>query len=294
MKNRLTVTFKVILTIVLSLIVVGIALASIFGFNNVVDYKDSYEVVVGINQKIDDKAETAKITAEKYFEAKGVTPVEYFTQKVNEGSKHVYKFESKTNIDVNDLKATIEKAVNDESIAIICEVNEVKDVSQKAPINVVWVLAIAIVFGLVYLAFTEKFASALSVALTSITSSVLFVALLGLTRIPVYPYLSMNLLVTFALTLVLSTVLARRYKEIINLGGEESFDKSDVVKKAAAISLKRFVLFGIVGLIFSVAITICGSYLSILGIQFVVSIICSLVVSYGFMPIFWLSFKKVK
>ena len=82
MKNRLTVTFKVILTIVLSLIVVGITVASIFGFNNVVDYKDSYEVVVGINQKIDDKAETAKNTAEKYFEAKGVTPVEYFTQKV--------------------------------------------------------------------------------------------------------------------------------------------------------------------------------------------------------------------
>lgn len=294
MKCRSNCVFKAIITVVLALIVVGIALASIFGFNNSVDYKDSYEVVVGVTQKIDEKSIAAKNAAENFFEAKGVAPVDYLSQTSNDASRFIYKFETKTEIDVNELKAEIEKAVNDASIGVIAEVSELKDVSNKADLGLVWVLSIAVVFGLVYLAISENFASGLSAIFTAITAGVLFVAMLGLTRLPAYPFLSLNLMVTFILTFVLSLVLARRFKEIAILNGQESIDKVDIICKASCISLKRFILFGIIGLIFSIALAVWGSYLTILGLQFVISIVCSFLVAYAFMPKFWLLLKKIK
>ena len=77
--------FKIWISIIIAVIVLGFTVLGIFGFNQTVDYKPSYEVVVSMDTQLDDKLTTAKLSerAQSYLEAKGLDAVDYATEVID-------------------------------------------------------------------------------------------------------------------------------------------------------------------------------------------------------------------
>lgn len=281
--------FKLFLTITLSLIVVGVALLAIFGFNTTLENRDGYEITFGIEQNLPNKSELAKQSVDNLLNEKGIRVSNI--QSLNKGAKYIYKFDSATNIDDTELKSVIENAINDSSISIIASVDEVKDVNTKTTLGLLWALLIVIAFVFVYLFFVEKLKNTLSVFAVSFISTILFLALIGLTRIPVYPTLMSMILFTFAFSSCLSLVMTNRFKHLVNLSGNENESKEKIADIGAMSSLFRIAVISIIAIVFSIAFIFCGSYMFYIGLQLIVSVLSSAFVVFSWTPIIWSKLK---
>lgn len=287
MKCSVKSAFKFVLVATLSILVVGIALFSIFGFNNNVDYEDSYEIVVGISQNIEEKVKAVNEKAEKYFDDK---KVEYVSkQSFNDGAGYIYKFDSKTDIDVDDLKNEIESVVNG-GASVIVKVSEVKAVGNKLPLAILWIALIPFAVILVYLFFIEKFASALSVVFTSILSALMFASFMGITRLPAYPNFPVMLVASGILSSCVSAVMVNRFKNVLNTSGFENKPKIDIVDLGAKQSLFRVCSLLALAILSSIALMIVGGFL--MGLQTFVMSVSTLFVSYYWTSYFWAFLKK--
>lgn len=291
MKN-ITSKFKIFLVITLALLVVGLALTTVFGFNNSVDYKDSYEISVGVKHDIAGSVEKAKKATSDYFAEKGVQPKEVYTQVLNDGTSFIYKFDEKTGIVEAELKEAIELALNDETVTIIASVDQVKGMPSESYLPLLWIFLIAIAFALIYLFIFEKKAGSLAVLSSSVISAVLSIALLGLARIPVLPFLPLFIVLTFAIALVVSLFLVRRFNELSSLYSGSPF--SEIADKGVANSFASLVIFAVISLVFSGAFMVHCGYLLFVGLMLVVSIISALFVSISFTPVVWAKLKQSK
>ena len=63
---------KWFIAVTLIVLVAGMAVFGFLGFNNSVDYSESYEINVRLEQNIDADKETMKTTADRFFADKGI------------------------------------------------------------------------------------------------------------------------------------------------------------------------------------------------------------------------------
>ena len=116
MKNVLG-KFKWFIIAALVLIVAGMTLFGVLGFNNTVDYKDSYEVHVGIDQSVDAAKVILKDASENYFEEKDIKYSSY--QVVDDGVKLIYKFKNDVTSDVSGLQTAIQTALSQQTKKVL-------------------------------------------------------------------------------------------------------------------------------------------------------------------------------
>ena len=251
MKCNFCKTTKLCFVIALSLIVVGMVLFGVFGFNRSIDNRLNYQVTVGVDQNIGDAGEKVKSTSENYFDEIGVDF--YKVQVVDEGRAYIYTFAENV-IDSEVLKEKVQTAVG-EVVVASCDVIEVSSYSSNQAINVLIALLIASAIIMVYLLIVEKAATTFAVLSNAIFSSILCFALISLTRVPVVS-VEIYIVGAFALSAVASIVLASRLREINSLVGNEKLSYIDVVAKGVKESKLRLSVLLLLTIIASIVIGI--------------------------------------
>ena len=297
--------FKVWISIMVAVLVVGFTILGIFGFNQTVDYKPSYEVVVSIDTQLDEKITPAKLgeTSRNYLFNKGFEAVDYATEIVDGPvGKYsiIYKFDKDINISVNEMKTYIQsKSVGAEAVIEVEYNNDVQSLNFNKTVGIIIAGVLATLAIFVYLVFIEKIASAVSVVCAAALSSLMFVAILGGARIPAQPFGAYACIGSFALSMILGVGMVNRFKEEIRLNDVENNKTKlsfvQIADKAARASLLRFafVLAGII-VVSAVMIALGSAYVKFLGIQFIVAGLCAVFSSFVGIPLLWPVLKNLK
>ena len=297
MKFSVTKHFKVFLIIALSVIVVGMVMFGIFGFNSTVEAKQGYEVTVYVNQytPTGNTKDITKEAVEGYFKEKEITPSLLSQKKEGVGLVLIYKFTDDVTEKCADLESTVQSALNEKAeikgLNVDTEVNEVVATFNYDFGWIIFAMGITVLAFFVYLLFMEKFASAVSVVAISVLSAILYVALMNIMRVPINSTGSVVLVIAFVLATILATVMVGRFREISKL--YENLPVADVVNKGAQDSCRRFIFTGGIVLIIAILFIIIGPvYLRFLGLQLLIADVVSLFSSYAFTPIIYSAIKK--
>ena len=289
--------FKIFLIAALVLTVAGMTILGIFGLNKTVDYNVGYEVKVHVNQytPTGNTIEVAKSAADGYFAEKGIKPLGYSQQEEGTGLDIIYKFNTDVTADCAGLADTVNTALEERAdIKGLTASTEFSKTSASTDSSV-WYIAIAVgvaaILGFIYLLISAKFAQAVAVLCSAVSSVILYVALIGLTRIPVYPSGIITGLFAFVFAEVLSVVMVSRFNEIAKLN--ETATPAEIAEIGANRSLLRFAFLGGLLLLASVALIALGTtYIKFVGLQLLVADIVALSASFGFTPVVFAAIKK--
>ncbi len=302
MKNVLG-KFKWFIIAALVLIVAGMTLFGVLGFNNTVDYKDSYEVHVGIDQSVDAAKVILKDASENYFEEKDI---KYSScQVVDDGVKLIYKFKTDVTSDVSGLQTAIQTALdNDGSITDIdasaVEVYAVKGQGFES-LQLGWVLlafGISLVAIFLYAIFVEKVAGAVSIICSYLLSFLLFISIMAITRIPAVPYVEISAIVSAIVSAGLSIALSSRYREESKNTANAKLTVAQIAEKVAISEAKVFIWALVLALVVAIAIgafAIIGiQYMLIIGAQLLLAVVVAVVTAYMLTPYVWTAIKNSK
>lgn len=282
----------------LVVLVVGMTLFGIFGFNNAVDYRDGYELQVSVNQNIDQAKDVMKDTADKYLSDNGLKTASYAIQELDDGATVIYKLYG----DVTNHADTLESALN-----TALQANEkTKSVQAEVMVNTIlgdsemqfgWVIlavGISVVAIFLYMLIMERLASALAVIGASIASLVLFVAIMGITRIPALPYVEVLTAFSAIFGAVLSVTTTRRYKEEIkSVVGK--YSASAIACNVINKDFKKYLFALIAVFVAAVAISaLLVPYMMFAGLQILVAGIAAVCSAYVVTPIIWTAVMSIK
>lgn len=271
MKFGINSKYKIWVLITIALLVVGITLLAIFGFNKSADFKNSYEVKVSVDSQVDVDVNKLEKEIDSYFESKQLTPTFYSNQRVNGpivAYSYIYKFGEQITLDVTDFESYLSTKLDvdydqtAQNNIIEVEYNQVVPFF-KAPIGyIALALGISLVAIFLYLLIMEKLASALAVVLSTVGAGVLYMALLGLTRVPATPFAPYMFAFTFALSMLSSVGLVNRFKEQVRLNNsadsKEKLSFSQIADSSAKSSLFRYLVIAFAILLTSVLMVIFG------------------------------------
>ncbi len=287
---------KIMIILTLILLVAGMAMLGIFGLNQTVDYSSSYEIRVSVDQDVNNSGEIVKTAAIDYFENKGANYSSEI-QTMDDGSVFVFKFDTNPEIDVADLKTALTTALsaNEKTSSLVA------DVKGAYPLNVTYykeISGVAIALGvsavaiLVYLMILEKPAAGFASFVGSLVSSMLFVALLGITRIPAFPAFASSFALSFALSTVLSAVVVNRFNEIKRMStGKTSF--TEIAAKGVKQSVARICFVAGIVAVAAIVLAIFGSLtVKFAALQILVADLVAVFSAKFWTPFIWTLVKK--
>lgn len=286
---KLNLKAKLFIIISLVVLVVGMALLSV-GLNQTVDFKNSYEVRVSVNQKTG--IETIRTETEKFFEDNGIKTKDYAYQEIGDGKILVYKFNNEVPVKVNDLQAHLQNKLS-ETLKATVEIDEVVTTQSEITGWVLLAIALSAVAIFVYSIIMEKLAGSVATLCASILSGLLFVSLVSITRIPALPFIGVATAIAIALGagMTVSTV-NRLNEEYKNSANKQTFELVDKVAKAEC---AKYLFAAIAWLIVAIAISaFFVPYMMIVGGQLILAGICALAVSYFGAPLLWAVIKGKK
>ncbi len=286
---KLNLKAKLFIVISLVVLVVGMSLFAL-GFNQTVDYKDSFEVRVTTNQRTG--IETVRNETEKFFEDNDINPKDYAYQELGEGKVLIYKFNKEVPTKVGELQEYVQSKLS-ETLKVTVEINEVVSNKDGDMGWVVLALGIAVVAVFVYAIIMEKLAGAVATISSSILAGLLFVSLMNITRIPAYPFVgvSLGLAIVFGAAIALSTV-NRLNEEYKNSSKVDTFEIAEKVNKA---EILKYLIITAVLLIAAVAISAFFTpYMMIVGGQIAIAGLCAIASSYFGAPLLWAVIKGKK
>lgn len=296
MKNGVMCKMKWFVVALLVVLVAGMTIFGIFGFNNTVDYSDSYEINVSIDINIDKAKSTLKNTTEDYFEQKDIKFVSY--QMQDDGMSIIYKLTTDETSKIADLESVINTTLDadEDTKGIIAKVsskaNFKVDYMQTGKLLIVFGISIVAIF--IYLLIMNKLASALAVVCSSIVSVIAFIALIALTRIPAYPFIDIMAVAVGALTAMLSSSTVAKYtQKIKNL--VEKTEVKEIANVVGAEMLKKYFVIFVCILIAGVALlAFIRQYLIIIGLQIIIAGLVATLIAYFVTPLIWTAIKGVK
>ncbi len=237
MKCNLCKNVKIGLILALCLIVVGMVFFGVFGVNKATDNTTNYEVIVGLPFNVNGVENEVKNTAEDYFKEKGLRY--YNVQEIDEGASYLYTFAT-SDIDVDELEAKVQAVIGNKG-EVSCSISEVKPSSTTQVVSTILALGVASALIIIYLLITNKAAATFTILFNSLASTILFVSLIALTRIPVFGAIEVYSVATFILSAVVSTVIASRLREISSVAGNEKLEYSEIVAKGLKDSKFRII-----------------------------------------------------
>ena len=250
------------------------------------------------------RAEKLEQTANAYFESKGAQYVTYATEKVDGPIGHyslIYKFDSDIKLDTQAMQTYLTAQLGSESIVIKVDYNNVANPYVNNNIGyVLLAVGISMLAIFVYMFFMEKVAGAVSVLASSVLSALLFIALLGATRIPANPFALATCLGSAMLSAILSAGLVNRFKEEIRLNKAKTTNADklsyvEIADKSAMDSLLRFsFVAGAIVLASALMLIIGSAYIKFLGLQVLVAGVTAIFSSLVGVPLLWPVLKKIK
>lgn len=297
--DKLAKKYKLFIIIALIVVVVGMTLFGIFGFNNTVDYSSSYEVRVGIEQSVEDAKLTLKSSADEYLNSKGIKAVDYASQQLNDGKTLVYKFNKDVNIDDADMKTYIQAKFDaSQTLVGITVTAEYSEVRGNNPFNVgavVLALGIALVVAFLFALIMEKLSGALALICTSVASALAFISLLAIVRLPSEPVVAISISLAMVLSAILSCSTIAKCSEKYKLSGETKPNTFEIAEQAIKSENKKYLLIAIALLVASIAISaFIQPYLMFAGAQILLAGLVATAVSYFGTPLMWALIKGAK
>lgn len=298
MKNGITNKIKVWFVLTIAILIAGILFFAFAGFNNSVDFKNSYEAVVSVDDYDIENAELAKTEVEKYFNIKGYKFIGDAEQVIESslGYEIIYKFDYDIKLDTEELEKVVSK-LYDDSYNMVVEA-EYRNVVINKDSQAGWIilsLAIATVVCFLYVLIFEKGIGALSMVLASIFGSLVYLAIVAIVRIPANAYLGVATCFAFALSAILSSGMINRFREEIRINQAKNNEKLSfgaIADKAAEASKVRyffvFVALAIVSLVFIIAGTLT---VKVLGLHILAVALGSIFTSFFGTPVIWSLFK---
>ena len=297
--DKLAKKYKLFIIIALVVVVIGMTLFGIFGFNNTVDYSSSYEVRVGIEQSVEGAKSTLKSGAEEYLSSKGIKAVDYASQQLNGGKTLVYKFDKNVELNAEEMKGYIQDKFNEStSLYGITVTAEYSQVRGNNPFNVgavVIAVAIAVVVAFLFALIMEKLSGALALICTSVASAIVFIAMLAIVRIPSEPVVAISISLAMVLSAVLSCSTIAKCSEKYKLANVSKPNAFEVAEQAIASENKKYLLTLIAVLIAAVTISaFIQPYLMFAGLHVLLAGLVASAVSYFGTPLMWALIKSGK
>ena len=295
MKSKLCNKLKIFVIATLVILVAGMALIGTLGFNQNYGYKPSYEVQVSVDQNAGDSVDVLKKATAKAFASNGVTPVSYTIQEGNDGTIIYYQFSS----DVTSKKASIQSTIQaqldlDASVSNLVatvKVYEYHGSTDKQVVNTLIAIAVAVVIAFVYAIFLTKIKGAVATLATMVLSALLGIAIIGLTRIPVAPYLAMFIGVATLVGGVTAIALMSKIKAI-EKASTTKLSKAEVIEKVIKSSKCTLLCAGGAIVALSALIAIFGGVSALFaGLGVLACGIAGLFSATFFAPIVWSAIK---
>lgn len=295
MKTGVMNKIKWFIVSILVLLVAGLTVLGFAGFNNTLDYADSYEVNLTMEIINDDAKEILKETADKFLEEKGVEVSSYQIAK----NGIIYKMTNDPTAKVADLETALTGALDaNEATAgneVTVKVNKVYalgEFMQAGKILLAYGIAIVAVF--LYMLIMNKLASAIAVICSSLVSALAFTALLAIVRIPALPFFEISLMFAGILGAVLSVSTVGKYKEIIK-NSTEKLTAKEVADKASKLEGKKY-LIALIGVLVAgfALIAFFTPYLMIIGGQIMVAGLVAVASAFFTTPLLWTAIKGNK
>lgn len=296
MKNLLINKIKLFIVITLAVVAAGMFVLGFVGFNNTVDFKTSYQVVIDVEEDISGSVEIAKTTAESFFDAKDIDYNKY-TVETTEYGKIIYKFETDVTAKIDGLEAQIQTKLDAEGLKIEANVDasKVTPYVNKQVGSIALASGVALVVCLVYLLIMEKLSGALSVLGSSLISGLLFVALLAVTRIPALPFAVATASLTAMASAILSLLFLGRVRGEIKNVANDKLSNAELSKKATQKTFIAWIVtiaFATVSAILLIAIG--TGYLKFLGLQVLIAGLSATFGSFVWTPMIWSATRKQK
>ncbi len=286
---KLNLKAKLFIVISLVILVVGMSLFAL-GFNQTVDYKDSYEVRITTNQRTG--IDTVRTETESFFEANGIKAKDYAYQELGDGKVLIYKFNEEVPEKVNELQTYVQAKLP-ETMKVTVEINEVVSGGEKITGWAILALGIAAVAIFAYALVMEKLAGSVATVTSSVLAGLLFISLINITRLPAYPFVGVALGLSLALggAISLSTV-NRLNEEYKNTNNADAFLIAEKVNKAEGL---KYLFIAVVLLIAAVAISAFFTpYMMIVGGQIAIAGLSAIATSYFGTPLLWALIKGKK
>lgn len=296
----LTRKMKIVICVTLSVLVLGMIFLAVFGLNQTGDYKNTGEIHVSVN--VYDEGESGKViksAAEDWLKDNKVTVYKSSTKKLDDGNGYIFMTKKGTSIDESALKTKMDDALKNsgytDAETTVKVYQETLTTNYKAVTGVIVALAIAVAAVLLYLFLVEKFFPALVAVCGALISSLLYVAVISLVRIPAYPSFSINLALTFTVSLVLSAVLVNRFREISKIAGNEGMSADAIVKKGLSQGLERILVvagaFLLAGVLLAFAL---NTTMLFTALQVVIACGLAVFVALMWVPFLWTCFNRKK
>lgn len=296
MKSSVIKKFKIWLILAIMILVAGTVMLSVLGFNDTLDTGSSYEITVDCEENILNSESISETAANKYFAQKGINPVNYATARTGEG-KIIYRFKTNPNVNKEELKTAVQSELTANGIALEVTVKGYS-ANTYADSQVMWTLiggAVALVVAFIYLLLTEKADGAITVVSVGALSALLFVDMLGITRLPLRPFGGAVAAGVTVLASVISVVMVNRFNQSKKTDSGSKLPNADIADDGALKSVLRLCfIFGalLVGAIVLVAIG--TPYLRLLGLELIVADVIACGTSFAFTPMLWSKLKKEK
>lgn len=295
MKSGVMNKIKWFVVSLLVLLVAGMAVLGFAGFNNTIDYSDSYEINVSLEIVNDDAKNIIKTTADNYFNLKDVDVSSYQLTK----NGVVYKMVSDPTAKVLDLKTVLTTALDanpataDNQVTV--KVNKVYALGEfMQPLKVLLAYGIAIVAIFIYMLIMNKLASAVAVICSSLVSVLAFISLLAITRIHALPFLEISVMIAGILGAILSVSTVGKYREAIKNSAEKLSSKQ-IADKVAVKEYKKYLISLIGVLVAGFAVfAFFKPYLMIIGGQIMLAGAVAVVSAFFTTPLIWTAIKRNK
>lgn len=280
----------------LAIILVGVTLFGIFGFNQTADYKDSYELKVGIDRKAEGAFELLSESVEEYFDA-NAKDVRYALQTIDGGKTIILKFNEDVSSKVEGAKEFLQAKFDDANlnVKVSADLYEVNPGVSKVQWKLFIAGGIALVVVFIYALIFEKLAGALATIFSSIVSAIMFIALMGITRIPANPFVLSAGIISSALASILAISTTSRYREEAKNTANEKLSASELVDKISLKEKSKYILLvGFVAVI-GIVTAVCGlGYFIWAGAQLILAGVSAAFTAYFGTPLIWQAVKSRK
>lgn len=288
---------KIFFIAALVVIVAGLTIFGIFGFNQTIDYKSGYEMQVSVDQKVGKAMQVMKTAADNYLADNGIKAVKYATQSLNDGMTIVYKFNYDVTESISGLKTAVQSAVDTKSgvqgVSVDVVVSQVKGIDITNVGKVLLALGLSVVGILIYTLIVERLAGAVTTLVSTVLSAVLYLALIGLTRIPAASFVAIGGALAMIISASISVATVNKYKKETKRAVKLS--NVEIVDKVANNAKFVYVLIG-AGVLLT-ALALCAfimPYLMFASLQILVAGICGISSAVFAAPVIWSFIKKNK
>ncbi len=233
---------KIFLISALVLLVAGMTIFGVFGLNQTLDNKKSYEMKISVDQVVGDSVDVLKTSADEALVNIYGSANTAFYQEMNAGSVLIYKFSEDVTENVAAIKEYIQNKLDNSSVSgVNAEVKVYEnsgDYDAQAVMAIV-AISIAVVVIFAYALIMNKVAGGLAVLCASILAVLLFTALMALTRIPAQPYFAILASAVAAISSALALVITSRYKALSK--AKDKASKMEIAQETHASLFKVFI-----------------------------------------------------